>query len=407
MESITQIVVSLPLGNKPIEVGELVASEGKIYFKYYSDFLNLGINISPFKLPLSSEIISVETAVFDGLHGVFNDSLPDSWGKLLLDKHLFSKGISLNEISALDRLMHLDGLSKGALTYSPKIESKIKLSNSLDLEKIAEESRKMMEGDSEEFLENLRQIGGSSGGARPKIFVGYNPKKNNLLFGEEKLPEGYAHWIIKFPATDDFRDIANVEYAYYKMALDAGIEMTESRLFTDKKENQYFGTKRFDRIGNERIHTISASGLLHDNYRFSNLDYGNIMDAAFRLENHVIAYEKVLRLSVFNVLAHNKDDHSKNFSFLMDKDGNWRFSPAYDLTFSYSSHKMQSTTVAGEGKRPTKKQFEELASIFGVKNFPEIYNQVNEVIKNWQKYANECGVSQATTKLIGRELKNL
>jgi serine/threonine-protein kinase HipA len=191
------------------------------------------------------------------------------------------------------------------------------------------------------------------------------------------------------------------------MALAAGLEMAESRLFTTASGKQYFGTERFDRNHNKRLHMHSASGLLHDNFRYSNLDYGHIMDSAFSLENHVDAYNKVLRLAAFNVYSHNRDDHSKNMSFLMDENGNWQLAPAYDLTFSSSSHGLHSTMVAGESKNPGRKHLIELAEVFSVKKPKVIIDQVQRVLSKWHDYASECGVSESSKKMIESALKLL
>ncbi len=201
--------------------------------------------------------------------------------------------------------------------------------------------------------------------------------------------------------------MAQIEYAYHKMAVDAGLEMSDCQLFEGTSGNLYFGTKRFDRYGNQRVHVHSAAGLMHDNFRLSNMDYGHIMDAAFRLEKHVDAYKKVLRIAAFNVFAHNRDDHSKNISFLMNLKGEWQLAPAYDLTFSFSSHGFHSTTVAGEGKSPGSRHLIELANVFGVKSAKNIIEQVKVVTNNWKHYAKESGVSKASLQLIGKTLTAL
>ncbi|MCW3804970.1 type II toxin-antitoxin system HipA family toxin, partial [Plebeiibacterium marinum] len=156
----------------------------------------------------------------------------------------------------------------------------------------------------------------------------------------------------------------------------------------------YFGTKRFDRIKEKRIHMHTASGLMHDNFRMSTMDYGHLMDCAFQLEKHVKAYEKVLRLAAFNVFAHNRDDHSKNFSFLMDVKGNWSFAPVYDLTFSNSAYGFHSTMVAGESKNPGRKHLLELGLHFGIKKPELILEEVQDAVSHWDSIAKECGVSQ-------------
>ncbi|WP_430815918.1 type II toxin-antitoxin system HipA family toxin [Carboxylicivirga sp. RSCT41] len=261
-----------------------------------------------------------------------------------------------------------------------------------------------LKGDSTDLLDELFAIGGSSGGARPKILVGYNKTTSELIHGSQELPEGYEDWIIKFPSSVDNPEIATIEYAYYKMALTAGMEMSESQLFSGKSGQPYFGTKRFDRIQGQRLHMHTACGMMHDNFRMSTMDYGHLMDCAFQLERHVHAYEKVLRLAVFNVFAHNRDDHSKNFAFLMDGQGKWQLAPAYDLTFSNSAYGFHSTMVAGESKNPGKEHLLKLADTFKVKKAKFIIEEVQEAINQWDNIAKDCGVSKAVRDNIAKHL---
>ena len=180
--------------------------------------------------------------------------------------------------------------------------------------------------------------------------------------------------------------------------------MSESRLFKGKSGKNYFGTKRFDRIDNSRLHLHSAAGLMHDDFRLSTLDYGHLMDCAFKLERHIGAYENILRLATFNVFSHNRDDHSKNFSFLMDKQGTWKFAPVYDLTFSSSGHGMHSTSVAGESKQPGTKHLLELANYFKIRQPERIIQEVRDVLISWKTYADFAGVETDSKKLIGKIL---
>lgn len=403
MESMENIIVSVDFGDMHSDVGELVSSQGKIYFRYYPGFIQSGIELSPFKLPLSMELYSAPGDPFDGLFGLFNDSLPDGWGRLLLDRTLISKGISLDSVTPMERLAFVGVNGMGALKYRPAIETGKQVVET-DLDRLASEMKKVMEGLDTDLLDALYNMGGSSGGARPKVFVAYHAGTGHVSQEIDPLPEGFEHWIIKFPSSSDPVDIANIEFAYFKMALASGIEMVECRLFNSRSGRVYFGTKRFDRNKNSRIHMHSASGLMHDNYRHSTMDYGHLMDCAFRLEKHVKAYEKIFRLACFNVFAHNRDDHSKNFSFLMNKKREWRFAPAYDLTFSYSSHGHHSTMVAGESLSPGRKQLLELAENFGVARPDEIMEQVRETIANWRAYAKEAGVSSASRDRIDKVL---
>ena len=400
MINVKKLIVSIQLGNDELEVGEMIHEGKKIYFKYYTHFIERGIEISPFKLKLSDQIYSADEIPFEGLFGVFADSQSDGWGRLLLDRALTVRGISIYDITPLDRLSYIGSKGMGALIYRPEIENSAQEDFKLELDSLAESMNQVLAGSSSDVLEELFQLGGSSGGARPKILVGYNRETDHLIHGEERIPEGYEHWIIKFPSSFDRVDIANIEYAYYKMALDAGLEMSESRLFKGASRNVYFGTKRFDRVEGKRLHLHSAAGLMHDNFRLSNLDYGHIMDCAFQLENHVGAYEKILRMAAFNVFSHNRDDHSKNFSFLMDQYGNWNVSPVYDLTFSNSSHGFHSTMVSGESKNPGKKQLMELADYFRVKKANEMMEQVQSVVADWRNYAVDSGVGKESEELI-------
>lgn len=404
--NIERIKVGLHIGNKKLEVGELIQDGKEIHFKYLARFIETGLNISPIKLPFNTEIHTASPKLFDGLFGVFNDSLPDGWGKLLLDRTLTTHGVNPFDINPLERLAYIGNSGLGALVYEPEIDQHLEIKHSLNLDLLANESMHILQGSSTELIEELYQLGGSSGGARPKINVGYHPETDQLIFGKTILPIGYEHWIIKFPAQNDLPDIAQIEYAYALMAKACGIEMAEFRLFDGKSGKKYFGTKRFDRIGNQRIHMHSASGIMHDDFRYSQLDYGHIMDCAFKLEHHVKAYEKILRLAAFNVFSHNRDDHSKNFSFLMDEKGNWSFAPAYDLTFSTSSHGQHSTLVAGEGANPKQKNLMELANTFGIKNGNKIIEEVKLVISEWVEFSDKAGVSKQTKNIISQTLKS-
>ena len=403
MGSVKKLKAYLNLTEK-VEIGEMIENKNSIYFKYHPDFLDLGLEISPFKMKLSNAVLQPKEQHFDGVFGVFSDSIPDGWGKLLLDRKLLSMGNNLSDISPLDRLAYLDQNAIGALTYQPDYENEFINFNSVDLDEINSQIALVLSGSSKDVLDELFLLGGSSGGARPKIMVGYNSKTDEILYGKKDLPDGFEHWIIKFPSSSDFKDIALIEYAYNQMAQNAGIEVNDFRLFKSKTGVSFFGSKRFDRIFNKKLHLHSVCGLLHDNFRMSTVDYGHIMDCAFSLEKDWNAYSKILRLATFNVLAHNRDDHSKNFSFLMDENGLWKFAPAYDLTFSNSSFGFHSTTVAGESKNPTVKHLEELANHFGVKNCAVIIDDVKNALSQFNKLGNDLEISKDSLKLISSNL---
>jgi serine/threonine-protein kinase HipA len=277
----------------------------------------------------------------------------------------------------------------------------------VELEAIANEMTLVLKGASSLAIDELYEMGGSSGGARPKILVSYHPQTGHLMYGAEPLPEGYEHWLIKFPSSNDSIDSASIEYAYHKMALAAGITMNICKLFETESGKLFFGTKRFDRTEHGRLHMHSAAGMLNDNFRYSTMDYGNLMDATFRLERDVAGHEKILRLAAFNVFAHNRDDHSKNCSYLMDESGNWQLAPAYDLTYSNSSHGMHSTTVAREGANPGKKHVLELANEFRLKQGTIILEQVIHAVAQWKNFAKDAVVSKESMDLIEKKIQGI
>jgi serine/threonine-protein kinase HipA len=402
-----KINVSIKFSDDEIEVGKLILDNRQVYFKYDDDFLERGLNLSPLRLQFNNSIQFAKPEPFQGIFGVFDDSLPDGWGKLLLNRALEKEGLSLNDITILDQLAYVGETGRGALIYRPAIMSEENFSDHIDIDKLKTDIDQVYKGTSEDVIEELIHLGGSSGGARPKANVGYNPKTDELIHGKNNLPEGFEHWIIKFPNSEDPFDIANIEYAYHKMALAANIEMSECKLFESKKGLQIFGTKRFDRIGNNRLHMHSMAGLTHDNFRRSSIDYGHVIDTAYTLEQSAAARKKVLRLAAFNVYSHNRDDHSKNFSWLMDDAGNWTFAPAYDLTYSSTAIGEHSTRIAGEGAYPGRKNILALAREFSISKPNEIIEEVQDAISEWPKMAKACGVGKASLNRIQKKFNQL
>jgi serine/threonine-protein kinase HipA len=401
------INVSLQFSKKEIEVGKLILDNRLVHFKYNDEFLTLGLNISPIKLEYNNTIQIAKPDPFHGIFGVFDDSLPDGWGMLLLNRALEKQGLSKNDINILDQLAYIGDSGKGALIYSPAIKNDEKFSDEIDIDRLKTVMDNVYNGTSTEVIEELMFLGGSTGGARPKANVGYNPKTDKLTHGYNSLPDGFEHWIIKFPSSSDPEDIANIEYAYYEMALAAKIEMSECRLLKSKSGKQVFATKRFDRVGNNRVHMHSMAGLSHDNFRMSSIDYGHIIDTAYNLEKNALARKKILRLAAFNIYSHNRDDHSKNFSWLMDDSGTWTLAPAYDLTYSSTAIDEHSTRVAGEGANPGRANIMSLAQTFSISKPSEIIKEVQESLAQWPVIAKQCGVSNASIDLIQKKFEEL
>jgi serine/threonine-protein kinase HipA len=292
----------------------------------------------------------------------------------------------------------------GALSYEPELSQQTADDAPLALERLAEESAAVLAGENEEVFEDLLRLNGSSSGARPKIVAHVSTDKKRIIHGQQELQPDFAHWMIKFPSSQDVRDTGAIEYAYSLMAGDAGVEMPETHLFRTKR-NKYFGTKRFDRDGDARIHMHSLGGLIHADHRSPSLDYDMVLRVTMALTRNIQEAEKVYALACFNVLAHNRDDHVKNFSFLLDARNEWMFAPAYDLVFSYGPGGEQSMLVMGEGRNPGAVQLQALGKQHGIKSAQEILAKVKTAVANWRRYAEQAGVSRKSTEEIADKIK--
>ena len=385
------------------KVGTLATKDRKIYFEYDQDFLKTGIELSPYKLPLKAGVQRCDDDLFEGLWGLFADSLPDGWGRLLIDRYFLKQGINPATLSPLDRLALAGCHTMGALSYEPEQE----IAGTLDeivLDDLAQSSQQILEGNSDLLLDELLSLGGSSAGARPKVLVQMNDNRTEIIHGRQKLKEGFSHWMVKFASGTDGREIGAVEYAYSLMAKAAGIEMPRTALLEGKR-GRYFAIERFDRVGDGRLHMHSVAGLTHSDFRFPTLDYDDLLNLTLHLTKSVPQQEKMFRLACFNLFVHNRDDHAKNFSFLMDSSGEWRLSPAYDLTFSYGPGGEHSTMYAGEGRQPGKEHLEVLGKKYRIKRYGQIIDEVRNAVNLWGEFAKETGVSSQVLQNITRRMK--
>jgi serine/threonine-protein kinase HipA len=386
------------------KVGRLAFKDRKVLFEFDAVFLASGIEISPFKLPLRPGVFTPDTMVFDSLFGVFNDSLPDGWGRLLLDRTVERYGIHRRQLNPLDRLAYVGRHGMGALSYEPELSQQGADGAPLELDKLAEESATVLSGENEQVFEELLRLNGSSSGARPKIVAQVSADRRRIIHGEPELQPGYDHWMIKFPSLQDARDIGAIEYAYSVMAKDAGVEMHETHLFRTK-QSKYFGTKRFDRDRDARIHMHSLSGLIHADHRNPSLDYDMLLRVTLGLTRDIQEAEKAYALACFNVLAHNRDDHAKNFSFLLNARNEWILAPAYDLVFSYGPGGEQSMLVMGEGRNPCNAELQALGKQHRLKKAPEILAKVQSAVGKWPMFAEQAHVSRKSIDEISARIK--
>jgi serine/threonine-protein kinase HipA len=397
------------LGDAIVPMGKLAYQNRTIFFEYAPSFLELKLELSPFKLPLKSGVITCTDRVFEGLFGVFNDSLPDGWGRLLLDRKLTKLGINPDSLTPLDRLKYVGRRGMGALFYVPEISDSPSHKLEEDLDILAEECIQFQDEDDDQFVDDLLLMNGSSAGARPKILVTLRKDKNKFEITDNNFSKDHDDWIIKFRSSIDPKDSGPIEYAYHLMALEGGLKVPEARLFNSKKCIGYFGVKRFDREQSKFLHMHTLSGLLHVDHRIPSLDYNTLMKATLWLTKDVRECEKQFRYAVFNVFSHNRDDHAKNFSFLMDEKGNWKVSPAYDLIFSTGPAGEHCTMIMGEGKNPGISHLLKLAEIASIdsKKALEIIDQVRGAVNQWKDFARIAKVTSTSTHRIQLALDSI
>jgi len=339
---------------------------------------------------------------------VFDDSLPDGWGLLLMDRHFHSRGLDPAEVSPLDRLSWLGTRTMGALTYHPPAQLENADSRVFDLHDLARQSDEILAGNAKEVLPQLLRAGGSPGGARAKVLVGFRPDTEEVVSGEGVLGDAFEHWIVKFVAKTEAPDAGPIEYAYSLMAAAAGIDMPATRLFETCEGDRFFGVKRFDRDSNRRFHVHTFGNLIQVDFRVPSADYADLLKATSLLTRNHQEVLRAFRRLVFNVLAHNRDDHVKNFAFVLDDTtGDWRQTPAYDLQNTPGPGGEHTMTVAGEGRNPDRSHMMQLArqADMSEREAEHIMEEVRSAVGCWPDHATKAGVSAAGKNRIGDSIK--
>jgi serine/threonine-protein kinase HipA len=398
---VKKLTVQLRLspGNSVV-VGQLAEVDRRVYFEYDAAFLDRGLQLSPFKWPLRGGLIEHVDRSFGPLPGLIDDSLPDGWGLVLMDRMFRRRGIDPATVSPLDRLSYLGKRTMGALTYHPAAEVE-RDDRLIDLHEVGKNAEQVYSGEAVEVLPELIRAGGSPGGARPKVLIGVHGSK--IISGEDDLPDGFEHWIVKFSIRVDARDAGPMEFAYASMARAAGIDMPQTRLFRGGKNRTYFGVRRFDRgPGNRRVHVHTFGNLMHANFRIPSTDYADLMKVTGALTRNHEDILRAFRRMVFNIAAHNRDDHAKNFAFVMNEAGEWSLSPAYDLGFAAGPGGEHTMSILGEGRAPTREHVLKLAKQFDIKpkSAISIIDEVNAAMAKWSRFASEAGCTKKATRAI-------
>jgi len=390
LEHIERVAVFYePEQDRRIKVGRLALERRNILFQYDPAFLGSRLELSPYHLRLTPDVI-VGPTVFDGLMGVFEDSLPDGWGRSLIDRRAAQLGISSASLTPLDRLTIVGARSMGALVYEPEIA--IDDPAIVKLSELANEANLVMAEAGGADLERLIAVGGSPQGARPKVLIQLAPN-GDVHFGAKAIQPGFTAWLVKFPALQDGPHSASLEHAYFLMAKAAGLDVPRTQLIgKTTRRPGYFAIERFDRRGTTKVHTHTLGGLLQLPHGYPALDYGDLLKVTRDLTRNEAAVAQMFRRACFNVFAHNRDDHSRNFAFLMDEYGTWTPSPAYDLTFAQGPGGEHTMLIAGEGRTPGIEHLAALAARVEVRNSAKIIDEVRAAIRRFKRFADQAGV---------------
>ncbi len=404
-------------------------------FEMDNAFTKSGLDLAPLTMPLANagngtifQFPNLPRETYQGLPSLLSDALPDRFGNQLIDIWLALRGRDKTSMSPVERLCYLGKRGMGALEFEPAARNDKDNSGSLEIGALVELSKKALaekanletqfSKEEAEALADIIRVGTSAGGARAKAVIAFNEASGEVRSGQLLAPEGFEHWLIKFDGVTneqlgDPKGYGRIEYAYYKMAIDCGIVMSESKLL-EEGGRAHFMTKRFDRVANnQKLHMQTLCGLCHYDYNNPNAyAYEQAFQAMRQLRLPYTDAEQFYTRMVFNVISRNQDDHTKNISFLMDKTGKWSLSPAYDITYAYSPtnkwiarHQM---AVNGKREEITKEDLLSVAKQMNIKKAKEIVEKVKTVVSNWRLYAVEAGLPESQIAALGKtHLANL
>lgn len=406
------------------------ATRGLGRFEYEPAFIRAGIEISPLVMPLKAGVHTfpehAHSATFLGLPGLIADSLTEGFGNQLLQGWLDRRGLSFAELTPVERLCYIGTRGMGALEYQPDWDPQansdfaVQVSELVDIaqqvlgQKQAESER--LDVEAEHRLGQLLRVGTSAGGAKAKAVIAWNETTGEVRSGQVDCPPGFQHWLLKLADVENSehhadKDVGRLEYAYYLMALAAGIEMMESRLMPDG-ERAHFMTRRFDRVQGQKIHVTTFAGIAHqDRNPAGNTHYETLFATARALGLGQAALDQLYRRMVFNVLARKQDDHAKNHAFLMDPDGTWFSSPAYDLTFSFKKDSRwisaQQMRVNGKRDHFTLEDLRQAARAADIKRPDRIIDEVRAATARWPEFADTAQLQAEHTHVIQAHFRKL
>lgn len=428
-------VAEVKIWGEPVGAVRWDASSGLASFQFHQRFIDKGWDLAPIKMPISqgTRIHSFPELrqsrdgspnTFNGLPGMLADSLPDNYGNQLINVWLAQHGRPPNDMNPVEQLCFMGARGMGALEFEPTELQATKQSFAVEIDGLVLAAQRMLKrkenfeanlaGDHQKAMMDILKIGTSAGGARPKAVIAYNQKTGEVKSGQAKANKGFEHWLLKLDGVSDVqlgatRGYGRVEMAYHNMATDCGIDMMECQLL-EENGRAHFMTKRFDREGNDKKHHMQTfCAIQHFDYNHMQAySYGQLFQTMRMLRLTYPEAEQMFRRMVFNVLATNCDDHTKNFAFIMEQDGPWQLAPAYDVCYSYSgdSFWVNQQTLSINGKRSaiSKADLMSIAKANNIKKGEKIIEETKGVISNWNRYADEVGVLKPLKQSIGENL---
>lgn len=343
------------------KIGTILLKNGTVYFEYDRGFRDSNLEISPLKLPLSMSGIytNSDDRYFEGLAGVFHDSLPDKFGTKVIERFFESKNIPTSELNVIQKLMFVSGKSIGAISYKPLLYDKQNgvTDELIELNQFYANAKKIVQGDRIEVIDEMLTFmdsAASAGGARAKAIIGYDKQSKQIISGtKDTLPVNYEHYIIKFDMPQyngSSGDFISLEYLYMTMAKEVGINIPEMELLTHDNLKHYL-IKRFDRVDGRAVHMHSVAGLTHANFNVPmHYSYDELLRLTRYLTGDQRSVNEIYKRMVFNIVSRNQDDHAKKFSFMMDNVGKWTLSPAYDITYANGTGFIQNHQLSLLGK---------------------------------------------------------
>jgi serine/threonine-protein kinase HipA len=413
--------------NKRVGAVAWLEKSGVPAFEFDPSFLQQGLDLSPLKMPLSIARNSVfrfselgESNTFRGLPGLLADALPDRYGNTLINTWLARRGRPADSMNPVEMLCFIGNRGMGALEFEPATPKDSGEVTILEIDSLVDIARQILskkksfhanlDSGREKALLDVLKIGTSAGGARAKAVIAYHPQTGEVRSGQADAPKGYQHWLIKLDGADESQfgsssGYGRVEMAYHLMAVDCGIEMMECRLL-EENGRAHFMTRRFDRTGSSgKLHVQTLCGLAHYDFRdIHSYSYEQVFQVMRMLHLPYPQAEQLFRRMVFNVVARNCDDHTKNFAFMMNKDGEWRLSPAYDVCHAYrpgstwvSRHAL---SINGKREKIKKADLIQVGGQMNIKKAADMIDEIKETVKHWETYASKVDVSKKLVKAI-------